>query len=132
VSGCVGQIDNKLIGSWKSNREKSVAECFKVVPSRHNLEPDKQQRFAEIFGNITQTYTENEVTIESKGEIFTVSYKVVERGKNYLVVEYLPEISPEEKIQYTLRFEDNFNSYWVNEGTDFPENYTKIQKRLTN
>ena len=132
MSGCVGQIDNKLIGSWKSNREKSVAECFKVVPSRHNLEPDKQQRFAEIFGNITQTYTENEVTIESKGEIFTVSYKVVERGKNYLVVEYLPEISPEEKIQYTLRFEDNFNSYWVNEGTDFPENYTKIQKRLTN
>jgi len=124
VSGCAGNIDKKLIGTWKSDREKTVAECMRCVPNRFDIRPERKERFAELFGHMVHSYTENELTTEYKGEVIAGTYEIIERGDKFLIIRIHFECTDDQIVK--IRFENNFESYWVNEDTEFPENFTKI------
>lgn len=52
----------------------------------------------------------------------------MERGENYVII----RIDDDDIGDLRIRFADNFNSYWINEETDFPEKFTKILPNKAN
>jgi hypothetical protein len=128
LSACATQYDQRLVGTWKSNRADTVAEFNKRFPNRFNSYPEQKEKFAKIFGNMIQTFTLKDLTVEYEGSVFTVNYKVLEMGKDYVLIKTDGECGEEFKI----RFDENFNSYWVSEDSAFPEKFSKIKTEQGN
>jgi hypothetical protein len=122
LSGCASQYDKRLLGSWRSDREGTVAEFNRRFPDRFKGKPEKKEKFAKIFGKMNHTFTPKELTVKYDDCVFTVDYKVLKIEKDNVLIKTLGEDGEEIKI----RFVDNFNSYWVNEGSDFSEKFIKI------
>lgn len=123
--GCAGKIDKKLIGTWKSNREKTVSECLRRAPYRQEMQLEKKEKFADIFGHMVHTFTNNELIVKYKEDVFSTPYEIVERGRNYVVIKMNDNCVVDEIMK--IRFDENFDSYWVNEDTTTPENFVKIK-----
>jgi hypothetical protein len=122
ISGCATLYDERLLGSWRSDREGTVAEYNRRFPKRFEGKPEKKEKFERIFGNLTHTFTRKDLSVEYEDSVFTVGYKVLKLEKDYVLIKTYGEDGEEIKI----RFVDNLNSYWVNEDSDFPEKFTKI------
>ncbi len=127
-SGCTARYDERLLGSWKSDREGTVAEFVRRFPDRFEGKPEKKEKFSKIFGHQTHTFTPNDVTVEFPDSAYTIRYKVLEIGNDYVLIETYGEYGDEIKIKFT----DNFNSFWLNEDSSFLEKYTKIDTEQQN
>jgi hypothetical protein len=122
LSGCAAHYDERLLGSWKSDREGTVAEFDRRFPGRFKGKPEKKERFSKIFGDLTHTFTPHEMTVEYDDCVSTARYKILKiEGDSVLI-----KIYGDFKDKLKIRFSDNHNSYWVNEETDFSEKFTKI------
>ncbi len=125
LSGCANRYDKRLEGTWKSNRNDTVAEFKQRFPNRFRLNEDsgREEKFAQLFGHMNHTFTDTDLTVEYKGNVFTVKYKVIELGKDFVII----RTSDEDLGDMKIRFVDNFDSYWTNEDSDFSEKFTKIK-----
>jgi hypothetical protein len=122
LCGCATQYDERLLGSWRSDREGTIAEYTRRFPIRFEGNTETKEKFKQIFGNLIHTFTLNDLTVEYEDNVFTVGYKVLKLEKDYVLIKTYGEDGEEIKI----RFVDDLNSYWVNEDSDFPEKFTKI------
>lgn len=123
LSGCATQHDERLLGSWRSDKEGTVAEYDRRFPKRFEGKPEIKIKFSRIFGNMTHTFSLKNLTVLYEDNAFTVGYKVLKIDTDSVLIKTFGEDGEEIKI----RFVDNLNSYWVNEDSDFPEKFTKIE-----
>ena len=111
--GCASgdKFDARLNGTWKSNREESVADAFRRDPRWTNAAPEKVERFRDMFGHMTLTYSNGVVTTRFKGEAGTLRYTVLDRGEDYVVIRVHGGIQDGKEIR--IRFVDNDKAYWI-------------------
>jgi hypothetical protein len=111
--GC-SRYDARLNGTWRSNREESVAAAFKRDPRWTNATPEKVERFRDIFGHMTVTYSKNLVTSNYKGEESILKYRLIEKGKDYVVIQTTGTGFGDGLTR--IRFVDQGRGIWVESG----------------
>jgi hypothetical protein len=125
VVGC-NRDDARLQGTWRSNRDASVAAAFKQDPHWVSATPAEIERFTNLFGHMIVTYSNNIGTSVSDGKVTTIHYSVVRRGSDYVVIR--PDNWP---YDTRISFVDGDTGYWVHsspDGTGSQERYDKFQK----
>jgi hypothetical protein len=114
LAGCATHRDDaRLQGTWHSNRDATVAAAFQRDPRWTNATPQKVERFKDMFGHMTVSYTNGMVTTDYRGEIGSFAYRVLETGSNYVVVHF---DTPIDQGRVKIRFVDGDNSYWIDSG----------------
>jgi hypothetical protein len=112
-AGCA-RSDSRLLGTWPSNRDATVAAAFQSDPRWTNATPDHIARFKEMFGHLTITYTKNSIKTEGIGQSDSFPYRVVESGSNYVVIHDDAPLDKGRDIR--IRFLSGNASYWIDLG----------------
>lgn len=123
------KFDPRLNGTWKSNREESVADAFRRDPRWTNANPEKVERFQDMFGHMTLTYSEDVVTTQYQGEEATLRYTVEDRGDDFVVIRLHGGFRDGENMR--IRFVEGENGYWITTktimGTELHEKFDKVR-----
>ena len=91
-----------------------MAAAFKRDPRWANAPPDRVERFKEMFGQMTVTYSRNTAQVQFKKETYSFKYRVVSRGADYVVMRDDTELDKDRDIR--IRFENGGASYWIDTG----------------
>jgi hypothetical protein len=110
LAGCATHDDARLQGTWHSNRDATVA-AFQRDPRWTNAPPEKVQRFEDMFGQLTITYSNGVATSDYHDEDASFHYKVVKRGSDYDIIRYDASVYQGRDIK--IRFVDEDNGYWI-------------------
>lgn len=89
----------RLIGTWKSNREKTL-ENLRQVP---NLSEGQRNKLTPLFGKISTTYDGKRGITKLNGESFEEPYTVISDTPQAIVIESLDAMT-KKKEKVTLRF----------------------------
>lgn len=129
--GCTkhNEAHNRLNGTWKSNRDATVALAFEKDPRWTNATPEKVERFKNIFGNMTITYSNGIAFSKFQGTESTFNYKFAEIGSNYLVIHVKGGLMGDQDSKLT--FAEGGRSYWVNSkspiGSHISERFDRVE-----
>jgi len=120
VSACDTQSHNSLVGSWKSDTNKSLdsMRSMKDVPDETKAYFEK-----EFFGRLTMIYDDATYSAVLKGEEDikpdSYPYKIVEESDEYYIVEsellgakYNKKLFKDKSCYYELTSEWNFREYF--------------------
>jgi hypothetical protein len=113
VAGCStsGVPDERLIGTWRSNGEQTIARMFERDPRWTNAPPEKVQKLKAGFGAVTITYGMGTIVTRFNGETEKLGYGVMERGADYVVIRIKGGL--EDGQNERLRFVDDSKAYWI-------------------
>jgi hypothetical protein len=126
-TGCAHD-DARLHGTWRSNRDATVAAAFKRDPRWTNAPPEKVERFRDMFGHMTVTYSNNTGWVQYKNETYSFKYRIVRRGADYVVMRDDTELDKGRDIR--MRFDNAGASYWIDTGPlgrGLEERFDKLQ-----
>lgn len=76
------RIDRRLIGTWRSDKERTVKHWHYAK----ELEPEKKERFENIFGKFSLHFTNTHIHTEFEGEKQVVPYTVVASDHSSVVI----------------------------------------------
>jgi len=113
VAGCC-RDDARLQGTWHSNRDATVAAAFQRDPRWTNAAPEKVERFRDVFGHMTITYSKGTMTSDYRGEVGSFPYRVLESGSNFVVIRSDAPLDKDRDIR--IRFVDGDSAYWIDTG----------------
>jgi hypothetical protein len=122
--GCATSFDPRLNGSWKSNREATVAEAFQSDSRWNDAPPEKVARFKDIFGHMVLTYTNRQVTMRYKVDPGTFRYTVVDIGEDFVVIKTRGGFADDQDCR--IEFEDELSSYWIDADSGLREKFDRI------
>ena len=71
-----------LIGTWKSDKQKTLETCGKY----HRLSGVKKQKFASIFGRLVLRYTHTRIYFSLRGTNWTAKYDIIAEDSDSVVV----------------------------------------------
>ncbi len=108
------EYDSRLNGTWRSNRDETVATEFKRDPRWTNAPPEKIERFRDMFGRMTITYSNEVITTDFKGGPTTFRYKVVNRGDQFVVIRTRGGILDDRN--WRIDFTKDRGGYWIDFG----------------
>ena len=115
LAGCATHRDDpRLQGTWHSNREATVAEAFRRDPRWTNAPPERVEQFRDIFGHMTIAYSNGMQTVEFRGETRSFGYRVIERGRDYVIISSQPALDKGRGVR--IRFVDHNTAYWIDTG----------------
>jgi hypothetical protein len=125
--GCVVSDDSRLQGTWKSDREATVAAVFAKDPRWTNASPEHIGNFTNMFGQMILTYSNYSIRIQRPALTATFSngmekiqipavdemlkYRVVQKDSNSVVIR--PDSGLEKGQKIRIRFVDGGNGYWT-------------------
>lgn len=113
VAGCT-RDEARLQGTWRSNRDATVAAAFQRDPRWTNATPEKIERFRSLFGHMTVTYSKGTMTSDYRGEVGSFSYRVLEHGSNFVVIRSDAPLERDRDIR--IRFVEGDSAYWIETG----------------
>ena len=123
--GC-SHDDARLQGTWKSNREETLAAFFKADPKWAAATPERKEVIGRLFGNMTITYSNQVViavtpsitvrNISTPASTNTGRYKVIERGPTHVLIELDGETDPDQGNKRRIEFVDGDKGYWIELG----------------
>jgi len=128
LAGCAHD-DPRLQGTWHSNRDATVAAAFQRDPRWTNAPPEKVERFRDMFGHMTITYTKGTMTSDYRGEVSSFPYRVVESGSNFVVIRSDAPLDKDRDIR--IRFVDGDSGYWIDTGPlgfGLEERFDRVKK----
>jgi hypothetical protein len=128
VAGC-DRDDPRLQGTWHSNRDATVAAAFQRDPHWTNAPPEKVERFRDVFGHMTITYSKGTMTSDYRGEVASFPYRVLESGSDYVVIRSDAPLDKDRDIR--IRFVDSNSAYWIDAGplgNGLEERFDKVKK----
>ena len=128
VAGCA-RDDARLQGTWRSNRDATAAGAFQRDPGWTNATPEKLQRFTNMFGHLTVTYSKGTLTSDNLGEVGSFPYRVLESGSNYVVIHSNAPLDHDREVR--IRFVDGDNGYWIDTGplgNGLEERFDRVKK----
>ena len=98
------QVDRRLLGSWRSDRRKTMAEF--VWP--RSMKPDRRKWFAGLFGHLKLRYTPRYLASDLKGFCERDRYEVVAMDADSVAI-----LWGAGQILH-IHFEDDW--YWISLG----------------
>jgi hypothetical protein len=122
VVGCAHD-DVRLHGTWHSNQEATVAAAFERDPHWTNAIPAKIERFKDMFGHMSITYSNSLATSDFRGEVGSFRYRVIESGTNYVIVHFDTPINLGDT---RITFTKGDRSYWIDTG-GVQERFDRVQ-----
>ena len=127
LAGCATD-DTRLHGTWRSNREATVAAAYQRNTTLTNMPPERIEFFNDIFGHLSMTYSNRMATTVFRGKKEgTFRYRVLAKGSDFVVIR---SGTPWAKGQdFRLRFVDGGRAYWVNATTKFDERFDRVDER---
>ena len=128
VAGC-SRDDARLQGTWRSNRDATVAAAFQRDPRWTNAAPEKVERFRDMFGHMTITYSKGTMTSVYRGEAGSFPYRVLESGSNFVVIHSDAPLDKDRDIR--IRFVDGDSGYWIDTGplgNGLEERFDRVKK----
>jgi hypothetical protein len=118
------KYDPRLNGTWRSNRDETVAAAFQRDPRWTNAPPEKVAKFKDLFGHMTVTYGKDEVHTQDRDHEYSVRYRVLERGQDYVTIQTKGG-GFSDGLSIRIRFVDGGTGYWTDSGkllgNDTPE-----------
>lgn len=113
ITGCsaVRPTDARLIGTWQSNGDQTVAEMFRRDPRWANAPPERVQKLKDLFGQMRITYSASSITTEFRGEKEQLGYTVLDRGEDFVVIRIKGGLEDGHDVR--IRFLENASAYWV-------------------
>ena len=111
--GCSND-DERLHGTWRSNREATVAEVFRADSAWASASLERRAKFAEMFGKMRVTFSGGIITSVLGGRTYFIGYRVVSRGRDYVVIHYDRGLDARTDIR--IRFVDGGSAYWISGG----------------
>jgi hypothetical protein len=117
VAGCATsqKYDSRLNGTWRSNRDESVAAAFQRDPRWTNAPPEKLAKFRDMFGHMTVTYSKDEVCTHDRDKQWTMHYRTLDHGQDYVVIQTRGG-GFADGLKMRIRFVDGGNAYWIDSG----------------
>jgi len=107
VSCRTPQVEARLEGSWRSNKDETVARW----KQERVLSPVVIENFEKnVLGKMTMTYGEGKVTATLGNWKEVQPYEIVESGKDYVILEQF-SILFESNLRLKLQFANG--GYWV-------------------
>lgn len=128
AAGC-SRDDARLLGTWHSNRDATVAAAFQRDPRWTNAAPEKVERFRDMFGKMTITYSKGTITTRYLEKADSFRYRVLESGSNYVVIHSDAPLDNDRDIR--IRFIDGDSGYWIDTGplgNGLEERYDRVKK----
>ena len=107
LAGCSTVHDDRLIGTWISDKEKTIC----VMEKSRNLTEKQRNWFEQNLGKLRIKYTKDNVTIWFDDEPMTEKLKIIATDSDSVVLLGNDPFDEEAKI-VMVTFEDNDN-YWV-------------------
>lgn len=98
------QVDRRLLGSWRSDRRRTMAEW--IWP--RSMKPDRRKWFAGLFGHLKLRYTPRYLYSDLKGFCERDLYEVVAMDSDSVAILCSPG-----RILH-IHFEDDH--YWISLG----------------
>lgn len=124
ATGCTSTYDARLNGTWKSNREATIAEVFRRDPRWQETSPEKAEAYKDIYGHMVLTYTDNVVSMQNQWDSGTFEYRVVDRGEDYVIIRTKGGFADD--LDCRIDFDDDLSGYWIDSGWPTPEKFDKI------
>jgi hypothetical protein len=112
TAGCTREI--RLEGTWHSNRDATVAAAFQRDPRWTNAPTEKVERFKDLFGHMTITYSKGTATTDCLGVVGSFSYRVLESGSNFVVIHSDAPLDKDRDVH--IRFVDGDRGFWIDTG----------------
>jgi hypothetical protein len=128
VAGCA-RDDARLHGTWRSNRDATVAAAFQHDSRWTNAPPAKVERFRDMFGHMTITYTNGMQIADYRGTVESFRYRVVKRGPDFVVIR--SDATMDKGRDIRIRFVDGDSGYWIDTGPfgfGLEERFDRVQK----
>lgn len=104
------QTDKRLIGTWQSDADRTIAE----LRQRRPVDEKQEAALRKLFGKLRITYTETTYTTELNGVTESNRYEVLGRDKHSVVIR---EINPKPPILEVTEFGvihfDGPDCFWV-------------------
>ena len=126
--GCAHN-DPRLRGTWQSNQEATVAAAFRRDPRWTNAPPEKVERFRNMFGQMTITYSNGLGLAHFHDSAYSFRYHVVRRGADYVVIRDNAPMDMGREVR--IRFVDGDRGYWIDTGPlgfGLEERFDRVQK----
>jgi hypothetical protein len=114
--GCA-RDDVRLQGTWHSDRDATVAAAFQRDPRWTDAPPEKIERFKDVYGHMTLTYSNGIVRMNYQGSTNSFPYRVVKRGPDFVVIRTGGDAIDSGRLIH-IRFVDGGAAYWSDEGPD--------------
>ncbi len=107
--GC-SEYDERLEGTWKSNKEATVSRFKKESPIAKTASKEKLDKFYDLFGKMVITCKRNSIVSVFDGKKDYGEYRIIEKGSNYVIISsYVKTLKKEYKYKITF-VEDGF---WI-------------------
>lgn len=102
------KTDSRLLGTWRSDRQPTVAEWrFTKRPT-----PERRRKFLDIFGHLRVTYTRTRIRGVLRDYRFTQRYEVLAADSDTVAIGYDDaQLTGEWRIQH-IHFEGR-DRYWI-------------------
>jgi hypothetical protein len=129
LTGC-SRDDARLHGTWRSNRDATVAAAFQRDPRWTNAPPQKVEHFRDMFGHMTVTYSNCVGSVHNRDETYTFHYRVVGRSPGHVAMRDDSPMDMGRDIR--IRFENGNTTYWIDTGPlgfGLEERFDKIQNK---
>jgi len=126
--GCA-RDDARLHGTWRSDRDATVAAAFQRDPRWTNAAPEKVARFRDMFGHMTITCSNGMQTADYRGTVEAFRYRVVNRGADYVVIH--SDATMDKGRDIRIRFVDGDTGYWIDTGPfgfGLEERFDRVQR----
>lgn len=121
IHGCASLHDDRLIGTWISDRDRTLC----VMEKRRNLTERQRNWFEQNLGKLKINYTKDDVTIWYNGERDTENLKIAAKDRDSVVLIGRDPFDDKDKL-FLIHFEDNDN-YWVySDLGDYVEYFKRI------
>ena len=105
-----------------------MAAAFERDPRWTNATPAKLEKFKDLFGYMSVTYSNNLTTTDFHDKVESFRYKVKESGTNYVIVHF---DTPINQGDMRITFVDAGAGYWIDGGLlgfGLEERFDKVQK----
>ena len=118
--------DKRLIGTWKSNAELTMANLYHQDPRWTNAPPARLEQLRSVFGRMTITFGKGTITAHYNAKEQQLGYEVVERGPDYVVIQI--KGGSEDGQRERLRFVEGDKAYWIQspQGPEIEERFDKV------
>ncbi len=107
VSGCSTLHDDRLFGTWISDKEKTLC----VLEKSRDLTEKQRRWFENNLGKLRIKYTKENVTFWYEGEPTTERLIIAAKDKDSVVLVCKDPFDEEDKL-VMITFEDN-DIYWI-------------------
>jgi hypothetical protein len=123
INGCASLRDDRLIGTWISDKERTLC----VMEKRRNLTERQRDWFEKNLGKLKIQYTKDDVKVWFNGEQTTEKLRIAAKDRDSVVLISKDPFDEEEDKLFLINFDDNDNYWTYSDIGDYVEYFKRMK-----